>query len=243
MQPMFFVENHRVEWGVNILMGEKSKSNLYYTLETASKITNAVLVGFSGGKDSVVTLDLCVKYFKKVIPFFMYLVQGLEFQEKTIKYYEKKYNLEMLRVPHFMLSDFLRYESFRMPDLEVPIIKTVDLYNYMRHETGVYWICAGERISDSIVRRAMIKNSGTIDKKRGRIYPVAQWKKSNIVSYLKINKLPLSLENKALGFSFRSLMGADMIKIKEYFPNDFERIKRDFPLIEATIRKELKDNE
>lgn len=190
------------------------KNNLYYTLETASKITDSVLVGFSGGKDSVVTLDLCMKYFKNVVPYFMYLVKGLEFQEKTIRYYENKYDVEMLRVPHFMLSDFLRYGSFRMPDLDVPIIKTVDLYNYMRNETGVYWICAGERISDSIVRRAMIKNSGTIDSKRGRIYPVAQWNKSNIMSYLKINKLPLSLENKTLGFSFRSLMGEDMIKIK-----------------------------
>lgn len=215
------------------------KNNLYYTLETASKITDSVLVGFSGGKDSVVTLDLCMKYFKNVVPYFMYLVKGLEFQEKTIRYYETKYDVEMLRVPHFMLSDFLRYGSFRMPDLDVPIIKTVDLYNYMRNETGVYWICAGERISDSIVRRAMIKNSGTIDSKRGRIYPVAQWNKSNIMSYLKINKLPLSLENKTLGFSFRSLMGEDMIKIKEYFPDDFEKIKRDFPLIEASIKKEL----
>lgn len=70
----------------------------------------------------------------------MYLVKGLEFQEKTIRYYENKYDVEMLRVPHFMLSDFLRYGSFRMPDLDVPIIKTVDLYNYMRNETGIYWI-------------------------------------------------------------------------------------------------------
>lgn len=152
-----------------------STSNLYYTLETASKITDAVLVGFSGGKDSVVTLDLCMRYFKRVTPYFMYLVRGLEFQERTIQFYENKYDTEILRVPHFMLSDFLRYGSFRMPDLDVPIVHTVDLYNYMRNKTGIYWIAAGERISDSIVRRAMIKSSGTIDKKRGRIYPIAQW--------------------------------------------------------------------
>ena len=47
---------------------------LFRTVETAAAITDSVLVSFSGGKDSVATLDLCVKHFRHVEGFFMYYV-------------------------------------------------------------------------------------------------------------------------------------------------------------------------
>jgi phosphoadenosine phosphosulfate reductase len=213
------------------------KQSLYNTLEAASRITDSVLVGVSGGKDSVVTMDLCFRYFSHVQPFFMYIVKGLEFQEATLRYYEDRYDVEFLRVPHFMLSEFLRYGSFRVPDISVPTVKTAELYNYLREISGIYWIAAGERISDSIVRRAMIKHSGTIDEKRGRIFPVADWNKADIMAYLKQNNLPLSLENRVLGFSFRSLQGEDLAMIKEHFPDDYEKIKKAFPLVDASVKR------
>lgn len=37
-------------------------ARLFRTVETAAAITDSVLVSFSGGKDSVATLDLCVKH-------------------------------------------------------------------------------------------------------------------------------------------------------------------------------------
>ena len=207
-------------------------------VKTAKNITDSVLVGFSGGKDSAVTLDLCFKTFSHVQPFFMYIVKGLEFQEKTLRYYEKRYDTKILRVPHFMLADFYGAGTFRAADYNVPRIKTVELYNYLREKTGIYWIAAGERIADSIVRRAMIKHSGAIDKKRGRIYPIAYWNKAQVMAYIQMRKLPLSYENRYLDFSFRSLMGKDLIKIKKFFPEDYERIKAVFPLVDAVIKKE-----
>ena len=156
---------------------------LYDTIKTASHITDQVIVFFSGGKDSVVTLDLCQRYFGKVHAVFMYLVPGLSFHESMFRWVKSRYDIDVIQVPHFMISEWLRYGTLRVPDFDVPIIKTVDLYTYVRHLTGCYWIAAGERIADSIVRRAMIKNSGTIDDKRGRFYPVAMWNKAEIVIY------------------------------------------------------------
>lgn len=209
---------------------------LYDPIKTMSHITDSILVGFSGGKDSAVLMDLCFKHFKTVKPFFMYITKDLEMQERTLRYYEDRYNTEILRVPHFMLSDFLRYGSYRMPDFDVPIVKTVELYNYLREQAGIYWIAAGERIADSIIRRAMIKQSSSIDEKRGRFYPIAYWTKKDVMSYIKQRNLPLSLESRILGFSFRSFMPDELKKIKEHFPADFEKIKQDFPLIEASIK-------
>ena len=213
-------------------------SNLLFDpIKTQSKITNNVLVGFSGGKDSIVTLDLCFKYFKTVKAFFMYLVPNLEFQEKMLNWYENKYNTKIIRLPHFEVSNFLRYGSFTIFDLDVEIISINDIYNFLREKTGINWIAAGERCADSIVRNAMIKNSGSIDYKRGRFYLLAYWKKQDVLQYIKYKKLYLSPEQKQLGFSFRSLSGREIKIIKERYPKDYEKILKVYPFIGAGVKR------
>ena len=211
---------------------------IYDTVKTASRMTDGILVGVSGGKDSAAALDLCFRYFKKVQPYFMYVVRGLSFQEAALKYYEQRYNTEIMRIPHFMLSDFFRYGTYRPMDFNVPIVKTVEAYNYLREQSGIYWIACGERIADSMVRRAMIKESGTIDDKRGRIYPIAEWTKADVLAYNKQHRIPLSLESRVLGHSFRSLMPSEVARIKESFPNDYEKIREWFPLVGAAMKWE-----
>lgn len=208
---------------------------LFDPIKTQASVTDSVIVGFSGGKDSIVTLDLCFKYFKRVQPFFMYLVPGLEFQEKMLRWYENKYKTEIIRIPHFEVSDFLKYGSFTLRDLDVDIVKINDIYEYMRQTTGIHWIAAGERCADSIVRNAMIKQSGSIDYKRGRFYPIAYWKKKEVLEYIKYKKLYLSPEQKSLGFSFRSLAGNELEIIKENYPKDYEKILKVYHFAEAGV--------
>lgn len=210
---------------------------LFDPIKTQAKITDTVLVGFSGGKDSIVTLDLCVKYFKHVYPFFMYMVPNLEFQERTIQYYENRYDTEIIRVPHFEDSNFFRYGSFRNPDFNVPIISITDVYNYLRLKTDATWIAAGERISDSIVRNAMIKNSGSVDVKRARFYPIAYWTKRNVLDYIKFKKLKLPKDSQKLGFSFCSLDGRELAMVKKVYPDDYEKIKSMFPYCGAGVER------
>lgn len=213
-------------------------SNLLFDpIKTQSSVTDSVIVGFSGGKDSIVTLDLCFKYFKRVQPYFMYLVPGLEFQEVMLRWYEKKYKTEIIRIPHFEVSEFLKYGSFTVYDDNVEIVRINDTYNYMREKTGIHWIAAGERCADSIVRNAMIKHSGSIDYKRGRFYPIAYWSKKEILEYIKYKKLYLSPEQKKLGFSFRSLDGSELTIVKEHYPKDYEKILKVYPFAGAGVER------
>lgn len=210
---------------------------LYDPIKAQAKITDSVIVAFSGGKESIVVLDLCFRYFKNVKPFFMYICPNLSFQERTLEWYERKYQTEIIRIPHMDVSEFFHYGSFRIPDETFPVVSINDIYRYVRLETDIWWIAAGERIDDSIIRRAMMKKSGSIDVQRGRIYPVSAWKKQEILDYIKFHRLYLGQDSKKLGFSFKSLDGKELSMVKEYFPQDYEKIIHLYPFAEAAVRR------
>ena len=180
-------------------------------------------------------MDLCFKYFKHVVPFFMYICPGLEFQENMLRWYERQYDTEIIRVPHMDTSEFFRYGTFRTPDFNVPIISINDIYAYLREQTGIWWIAAGERIADSIIRRAMIKESSSIDVKRGRFYPISEWNKSKVMQYIKFRHLKLGNDSKQLHFSFKSLEGRELAFVKQYYPEDFKKLLKLYPFAEAAV--------
>lgn len=213
-------------------------SELFDPVKTQAKDTKEVLVGFSCGKDSIVTLDLCFRHFDRVQPFFMSYVPGMEFQEAVIRKYERKYGVNCIRIPHFETSDFFRYGTYREEDPHVPIVSIRDVYAYLRNETGIYWIACGERIADSIVRRAMLKKSGSIDEKRGRFFPLIYWTKGNVMDYVRVHGLRLPREYDKIQHSFRSLSDEDVAMVKNFFPEDYKKLLGLYPLAEAAAFRE-----
>lgn len=216
-------------------------SILFDPIKAQSRVNDSVIVAFSGGKDSCVVLDLCCRYFKNVSAFFMYQIPNLSFQESAIKYAERRYGIEIDRIPHFELSEFMAYGAFRKEDYSVPIIGMNDVYKYMRVQKDTWWIAAGERISDSIVRRAMMKKSGCIDEGRGRFFPIANFTKSDVVNYIKHHNLKPSPESKILGHSFRSLHPNDIEQIRLHYPQDYKKIVEWFPFVEAGVVRNEKN--
>ena len=210
-------------------------SSRYDPIRTMSKLTDEVIVAFSGGKESIVVLDMCMRHFKRVVPFFMYYIPGMSFQERQLKWYEEKYGIEIVRLPHFELSNLLRYGTLRNEDLSVPIISINDIYEWMRNKYGIYWIAAGERSGDSLIRGAMIKKSGSIDYERGRFYPVAWWKQQEILDYIRVKKLYRGIDSRTFGTSFEGVNTRSFVFLKEHFPRDYERALKLFPLAEGAV--------
>lgn len=211
---------------------------LYDPIKTQSRVAKEVLVGFSCGKDSIVTLDLCHRFFDRVQPFFMYYIPGMRFQDDFIRKYEKRYGVKCIKIPHFETSEFFRYGTFRDPDENMPIVSIKDVYEWLRNETGIHWIACGERISDSIVRRAMMKKSGSIDYGRGRFYPICYWNKQDVIDYIRYKKLLLPKDYDEIGHSFRGLSGQDIMYVKHKYPDDFEKLLRIWPMAGASAYRE-----
>ena len=211
---------------------------LLSAIKRQSLLADSVIVSYSGGKDSAVTLDLCARHFKTVHVFFMYQVPSLSFQEAVLQWAERKYDVEIYRIPHFELSDFYRGGVYCMPDPLLPKVEIGDIYAHVRQAFDCHWIAAGERAKDSIVRNAMIKRSGSIDQRRGRFYPLAYWSKEAVVRYIEANRLMVSPESKILGHSFRSLDAKDIKAVREHYPGDYEKIEQAFPEIGVALARE-----
>lgn len=211
---------------------------LFDAVKRQALLTDSVIVSYSGGKDSAVTLDLCSRYFKTVHVFFMHQVPDLSFQEAVLKWAEKKYSVEIYKIPHWELSYFYQRGIYVKPDASVKTVDIKDIYNHVRGAFDCHWISAGERCKDSMVRNAMIKKSGSIDVKRGRFFPLAYWSKDHVVRYIEQHQLKVSPESKILGHSFRSLDAKDLLAIKQHYPADFAKVVQAFPQCEVAIARE-----
>lgn len=211
---------------------------LFDAVKRQSLLTDSVIVSYSGGKESAVTLDLCARHFKTIHIFFMWQVSGLSFQEAVLKWAEKHYGAEIYRIPHWELSHFYQRGVYVKPDRSVKTIGIQDVYAHVRAAFDCRWISAGERCKDSTMRNAMIKKSGSIDPKRGRFFPLAYWSKEHVMRYIAQHGLKVSPESRLLGHSFRSLDAKDLMAVKEHYPDDFAKVLQAFPECEAAIARE-----
>lgn len=209
---------------------------LYDPIKTMSKITDTILVAFSTGKDSIVVLDLCKRYFKNVYAFFEYFVPNVGYEEQTLKWYESHYDIQIMRVPCEMVTRIFHYGLCCPADYTYPIVSETDLYYWVKAQTGCYWLASGERKDDSLQRRGMITNKGTIDRDRGRMYPVANWSRKDINAYIKYRKLKLPSSYRDLNRSLALPYNAEWLKDK--YPDDYDKVVSLYPFIGVLAERE-----
>lgn len=210
--------------------------------------SSAVIVALSGGKDSLVTLDLCVKKFGagRVKAFHMYLVKGLECVEQGLRRCESRYKIEVTFVPHWMLGLAYKNATY-MPHRRRADgwrdTKLGDIEMMVRAQLGPHWIAYGHRMNDSIERVGMLSKNGGVERSSLRVYPLRSWNEAAVVSYLRAKKIQLPpkltvLKRSMTGVSFQEDV---LIAIREQFPEDFEKIVEKFPYLPAKLaRHEIK---
>lgn len=205
------------------------------------------MVGLSGGKDSLATLDLCVREFGRdnVSCFYMYLVRGLDCVEQTLRWCERRYKVEVHFFPHWQLGLAYKYATYmphRTGTSEWRDMRLIDVEAAARATTGATWIANGHRMTDSIERVGMLTKNKGIDRIGHRVYPLRRWNEASVVAYLRAKKIPppprlTILKRSMSGVSFQT---DTLLAIKQHYPDDYARILEVFPYVESKlVRNEL----
>lgn len=195
--------------------------------------SESVLVGFSGGKDSLVCLDLCVRAFKKVVPFFMYLVPGLDVCEVQLRAAEERYGVKVIQYPHWLLFRLLKYgircenneRCYRLPDLKIN-----DIHKAVIADTGIPIVCWGAKKSDSMWRRRYF----SINRFDRVFYPLKEWNKQDVLAYLRMREIPLP-DGPGASASGIDLSTKPVLWLYDKHPGDYQKLKEIFPFIEAVV--------
>lgn len=192
-----------------------------------------VIVAFSGGKDSLVVLDLAVKHFPRVEAFFMYFLPDLEYSQVVIDYAERRFGLKIRQYPHWQLAGMLNVGTCTA---EVPDLRDSSMQATIAHaraETGLHWCGLGYREQESLLQRRWLGRKGWCGALHddGRWAPLRAWKKRELVAYLRRHRLviPGLSADKGLRPSGIDLSPDTMKTFRERWPRDYQRIINLFP--------------
>ncbi len=205
------------------------KVGCFDAIKRISSLTEPCLVGFSTGRDSVVMLDLMMKNYRGKMTFvYYYFVPNLEYKEKLLRYYESKYNIKIERRPHWITLSYMLGRR----------VEQGDVMKNSRHEFNLTYFALGTRRSESLTRRGQLAHIYGIDEKFKYFYPVIDFSTKQIDAYVKMNNLVIGEEYK---FGYKHDMSvpdnAGLLYIKNQYPEDFEKIVKTFPMLEAGIKR------
>lgn len=202
-------------------------------LREARTKSEAVIVSFSGGKDSLAVLDMCKRTFDHVECFFMYLIPGLRCVEDQLERASRRWGVKIRQYPHWLTFDLLRdgiycFNHFTFDGF--PRVKLRDIQLLAMKESGIPLLAMGAKQSDSQWRRRNLSQT----KHHGILYPIVSWSKADVLGYCKANRIPIptTSEGNATGVD---LSTPSVLWLHDNYPDDYRRLVEVFPLAEAIV--------
>jgi PP-loop superfamily ATP-utilizing enzyme len=206
-------------------------------LETLAETHERVAVGFSGGKDSLTVLDLAVRHFKTVIPYFYYFVPGIKCEEAKIASAFERYGLTPLRYPAVEGIEALRIGLFcdEHDQFDGLNLTRRTLYNWIKANTRATLILDGEKKSDGIFRRRRMANQAKT--MADVVHPIREWLKWEVLSYLKTRNIPVPDAGRG-DTGAVCLIDAEVLHLYKHHREDFDTLAGYFPYVWSVIYRE-----
>ncbi len=209
--------------------------DLYKVIRTAAAEVGEVIVFFSTGKDSIATLDLCARFIPIVHAVHLYSVPGLGYRERFLRYYEERYGITIDQYPLPDTAALFKNNTFINSTREVTKLSQGDIELAMRKKYDVSYIAFGYRKNESLQRRGQLSVCDGFERKFKRLFPLSDWNERDVMNYLKKQKLPLPPEY-SVGFrDINFFEGPSLVWLYNNYPEDYQKVKRMYPMIEAEL--------
>jgi hypothetical protein len=204
---------------------------------------DTIALAFSCGKDSLAAWLYCLENGLKVRPYYQIEVPGLQFVERSLQYYESFFGQHILRVLHPIFYNWQRTLVHQSPEraiaidwIDLPNFEFSDVQRGVRRTIGIEnaWIAVGTKRNDSLMRRMRIPPGG-MNEAQHVFHPLVEWADRDVTEIIARHKVAVPVDYAIFGRSFDGVDYRFCAQVRDYFPEDWETIKRWFPLIEQEL--------
>jgi phosphoadenosine phosphosulfate reductase len=197
---------------------------------------DAVLVCYSGGKDSLVVLDLCTRVFSRVVALHLPFIPGMPWSVEMIDYAKSRWGVEVVQAPSPTLIQAVANGIYRISHHRYNEIKDIgfrNTYHAVADDLGIDCIATGAKRIDSF--RTMGKPDGA-DTGEKLFCPIYRWRTAEVIAYLAANgiMMPSSDGRRSSGFD---LTTPNILWMHDERPQDYEYVRKFFPLVEAVVKR------
>lgn len=194
-------------------------------LQRAAGEHPACLLFYSGGKESLAVAEMAHAHFKRVVGVFMYFVPGLELARARLEYARRRWGMECLLLPHWMISHFLRRGVYCVPR-KVKEMNLVQTHEVARARSGVGLVVTGHRKGDGAHVGQLARAGG-----EGLLMPLRHWHKLDVLAYLRSAGIDAPAHNDL------DLSTPSLLDLHDKHPEDFKRVCEVFPFAEAVVKR------
>jgi hypothetical protein len=219
--------------------------------EIAEMTGGRCLLAFSRGKDSIASwLELRESgLFHEIVPFHLDGVPGMKFIEESLDYFEDWFQTRIIRLPHISFYRMIGNYVFQPPDRldiiddlgfdEVTKLTYNDVREWLAEDLGwpekTTWVANGVRAADSPLRRIhLVRNKGKNFSSK-QFYPVFDMLKADVMGIIERHGVKLPVDYELFGRSFDGIDYRFAGPLKKHRPEDFERMRFWFPLVDLEI--------
>ena len=215
------------------------------TIREVAKRQKKTLLAFSTGKDAIAAWLAIREHFEEVVPYYLYLVPGLEFVDEQIAMYERFFETKITQLPHPSVHRLLNNFVFQPPQ-NCAVIEDAGLPNFdypdiqaamcqMHNLPKKTLVADGVRAADSPMRRIAINTHGSISYKQLKYHPSWDWRKADLIECFKKHNVRLGSDYKIFGRSFDGIDLRFLLPIKKHHPKDYQKILELFPLADLEV--------